>query len=96
MLAAACMTVCAAFAQKTIRVSTEKTDLVLKVSPKGRLYQVYLGDRLLDASDYDQLKWDVYAASDGSVCQRGKDTADIRALQSVGYLHAKESETNIP
>ena len=21
---------------------------------------------------------------------------DIRALQSVGYLHAKESETNIP
>jgi membrane glycosyltransferase len=31
------------------------------------------------------------------VCsQSGKDTADIRALQSVGYLHAKESETNIP
>ena len=73
MLAAACMTVCAAFAQKTICVSTEKTDLVLKVSPKGRLYQVYLGDRLLDASDYDQLKWDVYAASDGSVCQRGHE-----------------------
>ena len=73
MLAAACMTVCAAFAQKTIRVSTEKTDLVLRVSPKGRLYQVYLGDRLLDASDYDQLKWDVYAASDGSVCQRGHE-----------------------
>ena len=55
MLAAACMTVCAVFAQKTICVSTEKTDLVLRVSPKGRLYQVYLDDRLLDASDYDQL-----------------------------------------
>lgn len=60
-------------AQKTICVSTEKTDLVMQVSPKGRLYQVYLGDKLNNPSDYDNLRWDVYAASDGSVCQRGHE-----------------------
>ena len=50
-----------------------KTDLVMQVSPKGRLYQVYLGEKLQNAADYDQLKWDVYAASDGAVCQRGHE-----------------------
>ena len=60
-------------AQKTICVSTEKTDLVMQVSPKGRLYQVYLGDKLKNPSEYDNLRWDVYAASDGSVCQRGHE-----------------------
>jgi alpha-galactosidase len=34
---------------------------------------VYLGDKLKNPSDYNQLKWDVYAASDGSVCQRGHE-----------------------
>ena len=72
-IAALCMTSVMTFAQKVIRVSTDKTDLVMKVSPKGRLYQVYLGDKLLNPSDYDYLKWDVYAASDGSVCQRGHE-----------------------
>lgn len=37
--------------QQTIRVNTEKTDLVLGVAPNGRLYQVYLGDRLAHAGD---------------------------------------------
>ena len=73
LIAALCMTSVMTFAQKVIRVSTDKTDLVMKVSPKGRLYQVYLGDKLLNPSDYDNLKWDVYAASDGSVCQRGHE-----------------------
>lgn len=73
IIAAMCMTTIMASAQKTIRVSTDKTDLVMQVSPKGRLYQVYLGDKLKNPSDYNQLKWDVYAASDGSVCQRGHE-----------------------
>ena len=47
LIAAMCMTSVMTFAQKTIRVSTDKTDLVMKVSPKGRLYQVYLGDKML-------------------------------------------------
>ena len=71
IIAAMCMTSIMASAQKTIRVSTDKTDLVMQVSPKARLYQVYLGDKLKNPSDYNHLKWDVYAASDGSVCKRG-------------------------
>ena len=51
IIAAMCMTSIMASAQKTIRVSTDKTDLVMQVSPKGRLYQVYLGDKLKNPSD---------------------------------------------
>jgi alpha-galactosidase len=58
IIAAMCMTSIMASAQKTIRVSTDKTDLVMQVSPKGRLYQVYLGDKLKNPSDYNHLKWD--------------------------------------
>ena len=60
-------------AQKTIRISTQSTDLVMRVAPNGRLYQVYLGTPLTDVSEYDKLHWNVYAASDGSVCTRGHE-----------------------
>ena len=65
-IAALCLFAMVTLAQKTIRVAAGKTDLVMQVSPKGRLYQVYLGEKLQNATDYDQLKWDVYAASDGA------------------------------
>lgn len=42
LVAAMCMTTIMASAQKMIRVSTDKTDLVMQVSPKGRLYQCTL------------------------------------------------------
>lgn len=58
---------------QTVRVSTNNTDLVLKVSPKGRLYQVYFGDKLKNAADYDNLTWNIYAASDGAVSTRGHE-----------------------
>ncbi len=59
LITAMCMTSVMTFAQKVIRVSTDKTDLVMKVSPKGRLYQVYLGDKFVNPADYDNLKWNV-------------------------------------
>ena len=68
-----CGSVLMASAQQLIRVSTDRTDLVMKVSPAGRLYQVYLGDKMAHASDYDNLPWDIHAASDGAVCQRGHE-----------------------
>ena len=43
-------------------INKNNTDLVLKVSPKGRLYQVYFGDKLKNAADYDNLTWNTYAA----------------------------------
>ena len=58
---------------QTVRVSTDKTDLVMKVSPKGRLDQVYLGDKLNNAADYDRIAWNTYAASDGAVSTRGHE-----------------------
>ena len=57
LIVAMCMVSAVAFAQKTIRVSTDKTDLVLKVLPKGRLYQADLGDKLRNPADYDHLPW---------------------------------------
>ena len=41
-IAALCLFAMVTLAQKTIRVAAGKTDLVMQVSPKGRLYQVYL------------------------------------------------------
>ncbi len=71
--ALACMTLTGVDAaeQKFIRISTDNTDLILQVAPNGRLYQSYLGEKLLHESDLKNLPWDVHAASDGSVSQRG-------------------------
>ena len=36
--------------QATIRISTAETDLILKTAPNGRLYQAYLGEKLINES----------------------------------------------
>lgn len=36
---------------RQIRISTDRTDLILEVAPDGRLYQSYLGDKLLNEQD---------------------------------------------
>ena len=58
-------------AQKSIRISTDQTDLVLQVPENGRLYQVYLGPKLLHEQEFSNFPWFVHAASDGSVSRRG-------------------------
>lgn len=40
---------------KVIRLSTDRTDLIFKVGDNGRLYQSYLGEKLLNASDLQLL-----------------------------------------
>lgn len=57
--------------KQVIRISTDATDLVLQVAENGRLYQTYLGEKLLHESELSQLDWAVHAASDASVCRRG-------------------------
>ena len=57
--------------KKVIRISTDQTDLVLQVGDNGRLYQTYLGERLLNDNDIQNFSWDIHAGSDGSVSQRG-------------------------
>ncbi len=59
-------------AEKNIRISTDNTDLILRVSPKGRLYQVYYGDKLVNAADMDNFSWNLkHVGSDGSNSARG-------------------------
>lgn len=60
--------------QEIIRISTDKTDLVLQVAPNGRLYQSYLGSRLLNDADLQHLSYSISAGSDGSVSARGWET----------------------
>lgn len=56
----------------TIRISTKETDLILKTAPNGRLYQTYLGDKLLSESDIKELTCYIdRPASDGAVKIRG-------------------------
>lgn len=58
---------------KTIRISTDNTDMILQVNNNGRLYMVYLGDKLLNAADADKLDWRMNTGSDGSVSTRGHE-----------------------
>ena len=57
--------------EKVIRISTDNTDLVLQVAENGRLYQTYLGEKLLHESDLKKLDWQIHPASDASVSPRG-------------------------
>lgn len=57
--------------KKVFRISTEQTDLILQVGDNGRLYQTYLGEKLLNDADIQNFAWDVHAGSDGSISQRG-------------------------
>ncbi len=62
----------AASAEKSIRICTDNTDLVLTVSPNGRLYQAYYGEKLRHDDDADRFSWLLgHAGADGSVSARG-------------------------
>lgn len=56
---------------KTIRISTDNTDLILQVAPNGRLYQTYFGQKLLHEEEIRNFSWNIRAGSDGSVSARG-------------------------
>lgn len=59
---------------RTIRISTNETDLVFHVAENNRLYQSYFGAKLIDTTDFDNLAslstkradgrgWEVYPVS---------------------------------
>ena len=41
--------------KNVIRIATDNTDLILQVAPNGRLYQAYLGDKLLNEKDINNF-----------------------------------------
>lgn len=57
--------------KEIIRISTDNTDLVLEVGPNKRVYQTYLGPKLLHESDIQNLSWNKHAGADGAVSTRG-------------------------
>ena len=57
--------------KQVIRISTDRTDLILQVGDNGRLYQTYFGEKLLHESDLQNFRWYIKAGSDGSVSRRG-------------------------
>ena len=48
--------------QKMILISTNETDLILQVAPNGRLYQTYLGNKLVNESEFGISKPERMAA----------------------------------
>ena len=85
-------------AGKIIRMSTDNTDLVLKVGPNGRLYQTYFGPKLLDGKDFDNIEWSQYAGSDGSVSTRGWEVYSTSGNEdyfepALGVTHADGNAT---
>lgn len=57
--------------EKIIRISTDETDLIYKTAPNGRLYQVYLGDKLQHEADIQHFSPFAKMGSDGSAGLRG-------------------------
>ncbi len=80
-------------AGRTIRIATDRTDLILKVGDNGRLYQTYLGPKLLHEEDIAIPDWWQYAGSDGAVTRRGWEAYPSSGTEdyfepAIGITHA--------
>ncbi len=53
-----------------IRISTDRTDLIMHIDPNGRLYQAYLGPKLRHSEDIVRIPADQYAGYNGAVSFR--------------------------
>ena len=54
-----------------VRISTDATDLLFRTAPNGRLYQVYLGPKLLHEDDFTHFSPYTRRGSDASAAARG-------------------------
>lgn len=69
-----------------------------KVNNNGRLYMVYLGDKLINASDVDKFEWTMDTGSDASVSQRGHEAYMCSGGEdffepALGVTHADGNKT---
>lgn len=81
-----------------IRIATDNTDLVLEVGPNKRVYQTYLGPKLMHESDLHNLSWSRHAGSDGSVSTRGWEAYSTSGNEdffepALGITHADGNMT---
>ncbi|MDE6825663.1 MAG: alpha-galactosidase, partial [Paramuribaculum sp.] len=81
-----------------IRVATDNTDLIFEVGSNKRLYQTYLGPRLLHDEDALSLSWNQHSGSDGSVSTRGWEAYSTSGNEdffepALGITHADGNMT---
>ena len=69
--------------KSVIQISTDNTDLILQVAPNGRLYQAYLGDKLLNEQDIKHFSPYVKGGSDGSVSTRGWEVYPVPVPKTI-------------
>lgn len=84
--------------KQVIRVSTDKTDLIFEVGPNGRLYQTYLGPKLLHEGDLERLSWSRKQGSDICVSERGWEAYSTSGNEdffepALGITHADGNMT---
>ncbi len=82
----------------TIRISTDNIDLVLRVAPNNRLYQVYLGDKLCHEADLALLDWKMDTGTDGSSPMQGQEAYATSGTESffepaLAITHADGNQT---
>ena len=84
--------------KQSIRINTDNIDLILQVSPKNRLYQVYLGEKLNSTADFNHFNWNIYAGSDGAYGIRGREAypgsgGEDMFEPAVAITHADGNQT---
>ncbi|MBQ8047597.1 MAG: alpha-galactosidase [Prevotella sp.] len=77
----ACCTGANAGEERAFRIQTSQMELVLKVGPDGRLYQVYFGNRLADDEDTGLFSWKT---------NKGNDSTPDRGLEPMGGLGGED------
>src|SRR3712207_930014 len=78
---------------KTYRISTDETDLVLQVGDNGRLYQTYLGKKLKFADEASKISYRVGAGRVGANNVAGWEVYQCSGAEdyyepALGIVHA--------
>ena len=88
-------------AHSNISITTNSTQLVLQVKDNGRLYQTYLGNRLSDQTNLDDLCMPYVTPSDGNAIVGGSTTTQlikehqrawryiVQDIRRLSHLHHK-------
>lgn len=98
MLCCIAVSVSAEAANKTIHIGTKSTDIVLTVED-GRVYQSYIGPRLLDENDLPLIQRPAYLnAANGSFDSRSREVASCAGNEDYfepawGVVHADGNRT---
>lgn len=83
-----------------LRISTDATDLILRVAANGRLYQSYLGPRLLNESDMQHFPASTRSGSGESISKQGWEAYPASGMEdyfepALGVIHHDGNMTTL-